>query len=144
MEKAVIYNKSMSSYFQAIQSIQEALGKENAEQVIKALDAVFRALEDKAKEKEIHIKIEVAEQVKKELKEELKEELATKYDVLQVKNELLQVKSELKEEIADLRLEIEKRFGRLYWVLIGLGALILGTNPKLLEFLSRLLGIIPK
>ena len=138
----------MSSYFQAVQSIQEALGQERAEPVIKALDAVFQALEEKAREKEIRIKIEVAEEVKKELKEELREELATKYDLLNVRNELreeiAQVRGELKEEIAGLRLEMERRFNRLHLVLIGLGVLILGTNPTLLELLGKLLGILPK
>jgi len=173
MNETIIYKETMSSYFQAVQSIQEALGKERAEPVIKALDAVFRALEERAQEKEIQIKIEVTEQVKRELKEEL----ATKYDLLQVRNELkeeiaqvrselkeeivqvrselkedmAQVQSELKEDMAGFRLEMEKRFNEmekrfhhLYVILIGLGALILTTNPNFWTLLGKLLGILPR
>ena len=57
MKARTIYKEIMSSYFQAVQSIQEALGQERAEPVIKALDAVFQALEGKAREKEIRIRI---------------------------------------------------------------------------------------
>jgi hypothetical protein len=49
-----------------------------------------------------------------------------------------------KEDLAKLEVAIREEIWRTRLYLVAIGALIILTNPKVLEFLGRLLGIVPK
>jgi hypothetical protein len=49
-----------------------------------------------------------------------------------------------KEDLAKLEVTIREEIWRTRLYLVAIGALIILTNPKVLEFLGRLLGIVPK
>lgn len=73
------------------------------------------------------------------VREEIAKGLATKADI-----------TELKEDIADLKKDIirlEKEILTAKWqtrvYLVAIGALILLTNPKVLDLLGKLVGLVP-
>jgi chromosome segregation ATPase len=78
---------------------EEKLGKEEAKEAIALVEKAFGTIEEKAKEQKTVIKAE--------LREELRKELATKEDVLLVKEELFGEMGKLEQKIETVRQEIE-------------------------------------
>jgi hypothetical protein len=118
--------------------LEDKLGREDATKVSEAIELSFKAMENKAED--------LALQKKLELKDELTKELATKADINLVKADLKLVEVGLRAEIKDVRSEIllvETRLEakmRLYFVVLL--SVILITNPKALELIAKLLGIV--
>ena len=80
---------------------EEKLGKEEAKEAIALVEKAFGTIEEKAKEQKTVIKAE--------LREELRKELATKEDVLLVKEELLGEIGKLDQKIETVHKELEQK-----------------------------------
>jgi hypothetical protein len=80
---------------------EEKLGKEEAKEAIALVEEAFGTIEEKAKEQKTVIKAE--------LREELRKELATKEDVLLVKEELLGEIGKLEQKIETVHKELEQK-----------------------------------
>ena len=80
---------------------EEKLGKEEAKEAIALVEKAFGTIEEKAKEQKTVIKAE--------LREELRKELATKEDVLLVKEELLGEIGKLEQKIETVHKELEQK-----------------------------------
>jgi hypothetical protein len=78
---------------------EEKLGKEDAKEAIALIEEALGTIEEKAKEQKTVIKAE--------LRDELRKELATKEDVLLVKEELFGEMGKLEQKIETVRQEIE-------------------------------------
>lgn len=70
---------------------------------------------------------------------------ANKIEILNVreelKGEIAALRQELKDDIAALRLEITRGLFKVRTILYLLIALILVTNPKIIELLTKVLGV---
>ncbi len=105
---------------QLYEKLSEKLGKETALEVVK----IFEETEKQLKE----IAVEETKKRKIELRDELRKELATKEDILLVRQEIETVRQELKGEIKVLKM-----------LIYFLGALIIILNQNSLEFLAKLI-----
>jgi len=96
---------------------------------------------------ENHLDERVVEETKKrkiELRDELRKELATKEDILLVRQEIETVRQELKGEIGSLKQELKGEIKVLKMWIFFLGALMVVLNQNSLELIARLLGSIFK
>ena len=84
------------------QYLEKKIGKEEAEKVASVIEKGFDAVREESKK--------IALEKKLEIKDELTKELASKADVLIVKNELI---VEIEKVRAELRSEIESKFNSL-------------------------------
>ena len=80
---------------------EEKLGKEKAKEAIALVEEALETIEEKAKEQKTVIKAE--------LREELRKELATKEDVLLVKEELLGEIGKLEQKIETVHKELDQK-----------------------------------
>ena len=130
------------------QYLEKKIGKEEAEKVASVIEKGFDAVREESKK--------IALEKKLEIKDELTKELASKADVLIVKNELIveieKVRAELKADMsalkAELKLEIEslnKKFEMLnqkfnFMIILIIIALTL-MNPVVAEIIKRALNL---
>jgi hypothetical protein len=122
--------------------LERKVGRDDAREIGKAIEFSFDKIERKAED--------VALQKKLELKDELTKELASKADVLLTKTELRAEIDKVKGEIDKLRVDLEGKIDRLevrleskmriYFLILLFTIIIL--NPKSIELVSRLLGIL--
>jgi hypothetical protein len=115
--------------------LEDKIGREEAEKVSSAIELSLETIETKAKE--------TALQKKLELKDELTKELATKADLnflrAEQKADLQLVKTELNAKIDNLETRLSAQ-SKLYFVIL-LCAIII-TNPKSIELIAKILGIV--
>lgn len=136
------YNKAMSATLpiEIYDLPEKKIGKEEAREVGKILTASLEAIEKKAE-----VEAE-AVQKKAEIKEELTKELATKADIAEIKGEIKELRAEMKGESSSIRAEMkgENRALRLEQKIIFLilASIILLTNPRALELIARLFGLV--
>jgi hypothetical protein len=103
------------------------------EQLANAIE-VYELLKSKIGEQEAKALLRfIEEKPLRFMPEEAARWLATKEDLAKLKEDLTKLEVAIREEIWRTRL-----------YLVAIGALIILTNPKVLEFLGRLLGIVPK
>lgn len=111
--------------------LEARIGKEEARELGKAMTAAFDVIEKRADA--------VAVTMKAEIKAELTKELATKADLAEfkaeIKGEIKELRAETKGENKALRLELKIVF-------LILTAIILLTNPKALELIAKLFGLV--
>jgi len=132
----------------------EKFGKETAVEIAELIEDTKDYLEEKV--------VEETKKRKIELRDELRKELATKEDILLVRQEIETVRQEmetirqelngkietvrqeLKGEIESLRQEVRGEIKVLKMWIFFLGALMVVLNQNSLEFIARLLGNIFK
>jgi hypothetical protein len=105
--------------------IEQSVGKEKAIEVAKLVEDTINYIDERV--------VEETKKRKIELREDLRKELATKEDVLLVRQELETVRQELKGEMKVLKM----------WIFF-LGALIVALNQNSLVFIAKLIGYIFK
>jgi len=104
----------------------------------KVLEASFDAIEKKAEA--------VALQKKLELKDELTKELATKADILVLREEFLGEIKSLRQEMQTIKVEIEGKIltlrmeFRVYFVILL--AVIILVSPKAIDLIGKFLGVV--
>jgi len=123
------------------QYLEKKIGKEEAEKVASVIEKGFDAVREESKK--------IALEKKLEIKDELTKELASKADVLIVKNELI---VEIEKVRAELRSEIESKFNSLsikfeklnqkfnFMIILIIIALTL-MNPVAAEIIKRALNL---
>jgi len=127
--------------------IEESVGKEKAVEIAKIIEDTINRLDERV--------VEETKKRKIELRDELRKELATKEDILLVRQEIETVrqelngkieslKQELKGEIEALRQELKGEIKVLKMWIFFLGALMVVLNQNSLELIARLLGNIFK
>ena len=132
----------------------EKFGKKTAVEIAELIEDTQDYLEEKV--------VEETKKRKIELRDELRKELATKEDILlvrqemetirqelngkieTVRQEIETVRQELKGEIEALRQEVKGEIKVLKMWIFFLGALMVVLNQNSLEFIARLLGNIFK
>ncbi|MBI4689989.1 MAG: hypothetical protein HY754_06950 [Nitrospirae bacterium] len=107
--------------------LEKKVGREEAKEVIKVIEASLDAVEKKAEA--------VALQKKLEIKDELTKELATKADIARLEGEIHTVRAELEGRISTLRMEF-----RVYFVILL--AVIILVRPKAIDLIGKFLGVI--
>jgi len=125
-----------------LQLLEDKLGKEEGRKVAEAIEIGLEVIEKKAEA--------VALQKKLELKDELTKELATKADLLVLREELFgetkSIRQEMKTINTELEGKIEKeilRLDRKFTIMfIILFFTVIFLNQNALEFLFRVLGLI--
>ncbi len=109
--------------YEVYKILEEELGKEKADKVVRILEESLKIIETKAKEQKPILKAEI--------KEELKRELVTK--------------EEFHGELKALRLELERRIDRLeVYLKVLIGLVILGLtllNPAFLDLIKSIFGL---
>ena len=123
--------------------IEQSVGKEKAIEVAKLVEDTINYIDERV--------LEETKKRKIELREDLRKELATKEDVLLVRQELETVRQELNGKIETVRQEMEAIRQELkgemkvlkMWIFF-LGALILALNQNSLVFIAKLIGYIFK
>jgi len=123
--------------------IEESVGKEKAVEIAKIIEDTINRLDERV--------VEETKKRKIELRDELRKELATKEDILLVRQEIETVRQELNGKIETVRQEIETVRQELkgeikvlkMWIFF-LGALMVVLNQNSLELIARLLGSIFK
>jgi hypothetical protein len=127
--------------------IEESVGKEKAVEIAKIIEDTINHLDERV--------VEETKKRKIELRDELRKELATKEDILLVRQEIETVRQELKGEIGSLRQEVKGEIEALrqevkgeikvlkIWIFF-LGALMVVLNQNSLEFIAKILGSIFK
>jgi predicted nuclease with TOPRIM domain len=127
--------------------IEQSVGKEKAIEVAKLVEDTINYIDERV--------LEETKKRKIELREDLRKELATKEDVLLVKEELNgkieTVRQELNGKIETVRQELETVRQELkgeikvlkMWIFF-LGALIVALNQNSLVFIAKLIGYIFK
>jgi predicted ATP-dependent protease len=124
------------------EKLAEKLGKETALEVVKVFEESQKRVEELTVEETIKRKLE--------LRDELRKELATKEDILLVKQELKseievlrqEMKGEIKtvrQELETLRQEMKGEIKSLKLIIYFIGALVVIMNKDSLEFLSRVI-----
>jgi hypothetical protein len=121
----------------------EKFGKETAIEIAELIEDTQDYLEEKV--------VEETKKRKIELRDELRKELATKEDILLVRQEMETIRQELNGKIEAVRQEIEAVRQELkgeikvlkMWIFF-LGALMVVLNQNSLELIARLLGSIFK
>lgn len=78
------------------------------------------------------------------VREEIAKGVATKEDIAEVKEELHREIAGLKGEFHRLEKELLAFKLQMQLYLYGIAGLIIFTNPKVLDILGKLLGILPK
>ena len=116
--------------------IEESVGKEKAVEIAKIIEDTINHLDERV--------VEETKKRKIELRDELRKELATKEDILLVRQEIETVRQELKGEIGSLRQELKGEIKVLKMWIFFLGALMVVLNQNSLELIARLLGSIFK
>ena len=111
--------------------LERKVGRDDAREIGKVIEISFVAIEKKAQD--------VALQKKLEIEDELSTKLASKADVLLVRAELQRVKTELEGKIDRLEIRLESKM-RVYFLILLFTIILL--NPKSIELVSRLLGIL--
>jgi uncharacterized protein YdcH (DUF465 family) len=114
----------------------EKFGKETAIEIAELIEDTQDYLEEKV--------VEETKKRKIELRDELRKELATKEDILLVRQEIETVRQELNGKIESLRQELKGEIKVLKMWIFFLGALMVVLNQNSLEFIARLLGNIFK
>jgi isoleucyl-tRNA synthetase len=123
--------------------IEQSVGKEKAIEVAKLVEDTINYIDERV--------LEETKKRKIELREDLRKELATKEDVLLVRQELETVRQELNGKIETVRQEMEAIRQELkgeikvlkMWIFF-LGALIVALNQNSLVFIAKLIGYIFK
>jgi hypothetical protein len=121
----------------------EKFGKETAIEIAELIEDTQDYLEEKV--------VEETKKRKIELRDELRKELATKEDILLVRQEIETVRQELNGKIETVRQEIETVRQELkgeikvlkMWIFF-LGALMVVLNQNSLELIAKILGNIFK
>jgi uncharacterized protein YdcH (DUF465 family) len=131
------------------EKLAEKLGKETALEIVKVFEESQKRVEELA--------VEETKKRKLELRDELRKELATKEDILLVKQELKgdievveqkiesvrqEIKGEVKtvrQELETLRQEMKGEIKSLKLIIYFIGALVVIMNKDSLEFLSRVI-----
>ena len=116
--------------------IEESVGKEKAVEIAKIIEDTINHLDERV--------VEETKKRKIELRDELRKELATKEDILLVRQEIETIRQELKGEIEALRQELKGEIKVLKMWIFFLGALMVVLNQNSLELIARLLGNIFK
>jgi len=121
----------------------EKFGKETAIEIAELIEDTQDYLEEKV--------VEETKKRKIELRDELRKELATKEDILLVRQEIETVRQELngkieavRQEIETVRQELKGEIKVLKMWIFFLGALMVLLNQNSLELIARLLGSIFK
>ncbi|MBI4690714.1 MAG: hypothetical protein HY754_10695 [Nitrospirae bacterium] len=120
------------------QLLEEKLGKEEAKKVASAIEIGLEVIEKKAEA--------VALQKKLELKDELTKELATKADILVLREEFFGEIKSLRQEMQTMKVELEGRIStlrmefRVYFVILL--AVIILVSPKAIDLIGKFLGVI--
>jgi len=114
----------------------EKFGKETAIEIAELIEDTQDYLEEKV--------VEETKKRKIELRDELRKELATKEDILLVRQEIETVRQELKGEIGALRQELKGEIKVLKMWIFFLGALMVVLNQNSLELIVKILGNIFK
>ena len=123
----------------------ERLGKETAVEVIEIVNEVESGLKEKV--------VEETKKRKIELRDELRKELATKEDIMLVRQEIETVRQELKGEIESLRNEVKGEIEALRQEIKGeikvlkimiffLFALVIILNKESLELILKVFGLL--
>ncbi|MDW8095559.1 MAG: hypothetical protein RMI51_02025 [Aquificaceae bacterium] len=126
--------------YEVYKILEEELGKEKADKVVKVLEESLSKIEDKAREQKPILKAEV--------KEELLKELATKEELmlvkLEIENKIDNVKAELERRIDKVEADLGRRIDRIELLLkVLIGLVVVGLtllNPAFVE-LIRLIFI---
>ncbi|AEF19898.1 MULTISPECIES: hypothetical protein [unclassified Hydrogenobaculum] len=116
--------------------IEESVGKEKAVEIAKIIEDTINHLDERV--------VEETKKRKIELRDELRKELATKEDILLVRQEIETVRQELNGKIESLRQELKGEIKVLKMWIFFLGALMVVLNQNSLELIARLLGSIFK
>jgi len=116
--------------------IEESVGKEKAVEIAKIIEDTINHLDERV--------VEETKKRKIELRDELRKELATKEDILLVRQEIETVRQELKGEIGALRQELKGEIKVLKMWIFFLGALMVVLNQNSLELIVKILGNIFK
>ena len=116
--------------------IEESVGKEKAVEIAKIIEDTINHLDERV--------VEETKKRKIELRDELRKELATKEDILLVRQEIETVRQELKGEIESLRQEVRGEIKVLKMWIFFLGALMVVLNQNFLELIVKILGNIFK
>jgi DNA repair exonuclease SbcCD ATPase subunit len=121
--------------------IEQSVGKEKAIEVAKLVEDTINYIDERV--------LEETKKRKIELREDLRKELATKEDVLLVKEELNgkieTVRQELetvRQELETVRQELKGEMKVLKMWIFFLGALIVALNQNSLVFIAKLIGYI--
>ncbi|MGB9762958.1 MAG: coiled-coil domain-containing protein [Minisyncoccia bacterium] len=113
------------------EKLAEKLGKETALEIVKVFEESQKRVEELAVEETIKRKLE--------LRDELRKELATKEDILLVRQELKGEIEVLEQKIEVLRQEMKGEIKSLKLIIYFIGALVVIMNKDSLEFLSRVI-----
>jgi uncharacterized ion transporter superfamily protein YfcC len=113
------------------EKLAEKLGKETALEVVKVFEESQKRVEELTVEETIKRKLE--------LRDELRKELATKEDILLVRQELKGEIEVLEQKIEVLRQEMKGEIKSLKLIIYFIGALVVIMNKDSLEFLSRVI-----
>jgi len=134
--------------------IEQSVGKEKAIEVAKLVEDTINYIDERV--------LEETKKRKIELREDLRKELATKEDILLVRQELETVRQELngkidsvreelngkietvRQEMEAIRQELKGEMKVLKMWIFFLGALILALNQNSLVFIAKLIGYIFK
>lgn len=107
--------------------LEEKIGREEAKEVIKAIELALETIEERARA--------VALEKKLEIKDQLTKELATKADIAELKGDIRTVEQRLQT----VKVELDRKFTIMFVVLFFT---IVFLNQNALEFLARVLGLI--
>jgi uncharacterized protein YdcH (DUF465 family) len=116
--------------------IEESVGKEKAVEIAKIIEDTINHLDERV--------VEETKKRKIELRDELRKELATKEDILLIRQEMETIRQELKGEIEALRQELKGEIKVLKMWIFFLGALMVVLNQNSLELIAKILGNIFK
>jgi len=116
--------------------IEESVGKEKAVEIAKIIEDTINHLDERV--------VEETKKRKIELRDELRKELATKEDILLVRQEIETVRQELNGKIESLKQELKGEIKVLKMWIFFLGALMVVLNQNSLELIAKILGNIFK
>jgi len=123
--------------------IEKSVGKEKAVEIAKIIEDTINHLDERV--------VEETKKRKIELRDELRKELATKEDILLVRQEIETVRQEMETirqelngKIETVRQELKGEIKVLKMWIFFLGALMVVLNQNSLELIARLLGSIFK
>ncbi|MBI5875132.1 MAG: hypothetical protein HZB81_04700 [Deltaproteobacteria bacterium] len=122
---------SASIPIELYESLEDKYGKDLARDITKTIEISFEAIEKKADA--------IALQKKLEIKDELTKELASKADILLLRQELETVKTELEAKIENGLLKLDRKFTIMFIILFFT---IIFVNRDALEFMAKVLGLI--
>jgi len=116
--------------------IEESVGKEKAVEIAKIIEDTINHLDERV--------VEETKKRKIELRDELRKELATKEDILLVRQEMETIRQELNGKIESLKQELKGEIKVLKMWIFFLGALMVVLNQNSLELIAKILGNIFK